>query len=218
MITFMLKRPVNGVMGEWWTPAPVWGSGRGFNKQWRAGWEEEGDRRSSSLAVTAAASTSLFYLRWVTLHLWVFQFDGSAELSSSPLSAFHVLNPHSCSLCVTSSHSLAFFNRLSLSIKPPPPSSPSSSGSNQMSKSVGELNPNVSGILSQRHENQAAMTCWSQLKGKVSSPLMCTITDAPSFLQAVWYWLFDGTIGLIPPCQVRGTICKVSGSQWHFLH
>lgn len=120
----------------------------------RAGCEEESDRRSSSLAVTAAASTSLFYLRWVTLHLWVFQSAGSAELSSSPLPAFQVLNPHSCSPCVTSSHSLAFFNQLSLSIKPPPPPPPPSSsscpssfspsssspGSNQMSKSVGELN------------------------------------------------------------------------------
>ena len=27
---------------------------------------------------------------------------------------------------------------------------------------------------------------------------MCTITDVPTYLQAVWYWLFDGTIELIP--------------------
>lgn len=93
----------------------------------RAGCEEESDWRSSSLAVAAAASTSLFYLRWVTLHLWVFQSDGSAESSPSsppPLPSFHVLNPHSCSLCVTSSHSLPFFNQLSRSIKPPSPPPP----------------------------------------------------------------------------------------------
>lgn len=107
-----------------------------------------------------------------------------------PLAAFHVLNPHSCSPCVTSSHSPAFFNRLSLSIKPPPsssslPSSSPSPGSNQMSQSAAELNPNVSRTLSQTHESRAEMTCWSQLKGEVSSPLMCAITDVPSYLRAV---------------------------------
>lgn len=132
---------------------------------------------------------------------------------SPPLPAFHVLNPHSCSLCVTSSHSPAFFDQLSLSIKPPPPPllllllrAPAQ---NQMSKSVGELNPNVSRILSPTHESWAEMTCWSQLKGKESSPLMCAITDVPSYLQAVWYWLFDGTIELIP-----AHLCRVGGKMW----
>lgn len=143
-------------------------------------------------------------------------------LPTTPLSAFHVLTPHSCSLCVTSSHCLFFSNQLSLSIKPPhpPPFFPSAGeAQNQMSKSVGELNPNVSRVLYQIHESRAAMTCWSQLKGKVSSPLMCTITDVPSYLQAVWYWLFDGTSEQIPAhlCHVGGKMWQVQVSQQDLL-
>ena len=86
-------------------------------------------------------------------------------------------------------------------------------------KSVGELNPNVSRILSQTHESRVEMTCWSQLKGRGSSPLMCTITDVPTYLQAVWYWLFDGTIELIPAHlgHVGGKIWWVQESQVHIL-